>query len=212
LGDGPVPERSGSGRAAHPRSTQGACQEEMSLNPEVGSFVSGHGFSRAANRGHSEGFSPCLLSNVTRACAPGLSTQGLNPRRCICSGRGRDAGCPAPPAQIRACATNAHGSYLGCLAANRSQAASRTPCSPWDTVAPLCVGSVRSFMWFSLIHRLPSSPSARLATFVRSSLRYYAMVRLPGGVQEERALVGSPSGPPLSRGDERHRDLLVPAH
>jgi hypothetical protein len=30
--------------------------------------------------------------------------------------RGRDAGYPAPPAQIRACAPNAHGSYLGCLA------------------------------------------------------------------------------------------------
>jgi hypothetical protein len=36
------------------------------------------------------------------------------------SGRGRDAGYPAPPAQIRACATNAHGSYLGYLARNRS--------------------------------------------------------------------------------------------
>ena len=31
------------------------------------------------------------------------------------AGRGRDAGCPAPPAQIRAGATNAHGSYLGCV-------------------------------------------------------------------------------------------------
>src|SRR5271165_3053815 len=29
-------------------------------------------------------------------------------------GHGRDAGYPAPPAQIRAGATNAHGSYLGC--------------------------------------------------------------------------------------------------
>src|SRR6266853_5770262 len=28
-------------------------------------------------------------------------------------GRGRDAGCPTPPAQIRASAPNAHGSYLG---------------------------------------------------------------------------------------------------
>jgi hypothetical protein len=34
--------------------------------------------------------------------------------------RGRDAGCPAPPAQIRTCPIQASGSYLGCLAANRS--------------------------------------------------------------------------------------------
>ena len=32
------------------------------------------------------------------------------------AGRGRDAGYPAPPAQTRAGALNAHGSYLGCLA------------------------------------------------------------------------------------------------
>jgi hypothetical protein len=30
-------------------------------------------------------------------------------------GRGRDAGYPTPPAQIRAGAPNAHGSYLGCV-------------------------------------------------------------------------------------------------
>src|SRR5260221_14622181 len=29
------------------------------------------------------------------------------------AGRGRDDGCPPPPAQSRAGATNAHGSYLG---------------------------------------------------------------------------------------------------
>ncbi len=37
--------------------------------------------------------------------------------------RGRDAGCPALPAQIRTCpirAFRASGSYLGCLAATRS--------------------------------------------------------------------------------------------
>jgi hypothetical protein len=28
-------------------------------------------------------------------------------------GRGRDAGCPAPPAQIRTCGIPAYGSYLG---------------------------------------------------------------------------------------------------
>ena len=35
-------------------------------------------------------------------------------------GRGRDESYLSPPAQIRASATNAHGSYLGCLAQNRS--------------------------------------------------------------------------------------------
>ena len=33
--------------------------------------------------------------------------------------RGRDAGCPAPPAQIRAGPIRALGSYLGCLTAKR---------------------------------------------------------------------------------------------
>src|ERR1700732_2226755 len=33
--------------------------------------------------------------------------------------RGRDAGCPAPPAQIRTGRIAAYGSYLGCLAAKR---------------------------------------------------------------------------------------------
>ena len=30
------------------------------------------------------------------------------------SGRGRDAGFPTPPAQIRTCRVTAYGSYLGC--------------------------------------------------------------------------------------------------
>jgi hypothetical protein len=29
-----------------------------------------------------------------------------------CGGRGRDAGCPAPPTQIRACAANAHTALI----------------------------------------------------------------------------------------------------
>src|ERR1035441_4675251 len=47
---------------------------------------------------------------------------GLRPavRAALGWGRGRDAGYPAPPAQTRAGAPNAHGSYLGYLAANRS--------------------------------------------------------------------------------------------
>ena len=35
-------------------------------------------------------------------------------------GRGRDSGCPLPPAQSRAGAVSAHGSYLGCLASKRT--------------------------------------------------------------------------------------------
>ena len=35
-------------------------------------------------------------------------------------GRGRDAGFPAPPAQIRTCRFPAYGSYLGCLAKKRT--------------------------------------------------------------------------------------------
>jgi len=35
-------------------------------------------------------------------------------------GRGRDSGCPLPPAQSRAGAASAHGSYLGCLASKRT--------------------------------------------------------------------------------------------
>src|ERR1035437_204063 len=45
---------------------------------------------------------------------------GREARGAPAKGRGRDAGYPAPPAQIRAGAPNAHGSYLGYLAANRS--------------------------------------------------------------------------------------------
>jgi hypothetical protein len=32
------------------------------------------------------------------------------------NGRGRDWGCPQPPARIRTCGTTAYGSYFGCLA------------------------------------------------------------------------------------------------
>jgi murein DD-endopeptidase MepM/ murein hydrolase activator NlpD len=34
--------------------------------------------------------------------------------------RGRDAGHPAPPAQIRTCGATAYGSYLGCMASKRT--------------------------------------------------------------------------------------------
>jgi hypothetical protein len=46
-----------------------------------------------------------------------LSTVAAGARQRI--DRGRDAGCPAPPAQIRTCPIRAYGSYLGCLTAKR---------------------------------------------------------------------------------------------
>ncbi len=39
---------------------------------------------------------------------------------CVELGRGRAAGHPTPPAQIRTCGTTAYGSYLGCMASNRT--------------------------------------------------------------------------------------------
>jgi len=42
-------------------------------------------------------------------------------------GRGRNAGYPAPPAQIRTCATNAYGSYIE----------SNTPTLPLHVVEPI---------------------------------------------------------------------------
>ena len=57
--------------------------------------------------------------------------------------RGRDAGCPAPPAQIPACAANAPGSYLGSWRRSVGRAASRTRSSVWDTsLLRLCVRDV----------------------------------------------------------------------
>ena len=45
-------------------------------------------------------------------------------------GRGRDNGYPLPPAQTRAGATHAHGSYLGCLESKR---ASGYGCRTWTS-------------------------------------------------------------------------------
>jgi hypothetical protein len=77
-------------------------------------------------------------------------------------GRGRDASCPAPPAQSRAGATNAHGSCLGYgrLASKRTLAASRTRASPCD---PQIRHGVRYGLGsgvFSLASGLPSTTPA----------------------------------------------------
>jgi|SRR5438876_4599014 len=73
-------------------------------------------------------------------------------------GRGRDADRSAPPAQTRAGATNAHGSYLGYLASKRS--ASRTRSSPLVPVPWLGVQFGLGCPAFSLVSVLPSAVSA----------------------------------------------------
>src|SRR5213078_619761 len=90
------------------------------------------------------------------------------------AGRGRDSGCPLPPAQSRAGATHAHGSCLGCLASKRSVgwsravnrtfpsffATSRTRSSPLDPLSRLCVRHWLDCSVFSLTSGLPSTTSA----------------------------------------------------
>jgi hypothetical protein len=63
--------------------------------------------------------------------------------------RGRDAGCPAPPARIRASASRF--SFF---------AASRTRCSPANAFSQLCIWDAAVCPVFSLVGRLPSMPSA----------------------------------------------------
>ena len=58
-------------------------------------------------------------------------------------GRGRDAGYPAPPAQIRAGATNAHGSYLGCASRNSGDCSQSEP-QGTDAESQLGVGGSRA--------------------------------------------------------------------
>jgi putative transposase len=46
--------------------------------------------------------------------------------------RGRDAGHPAPPAQIRTCGTPAYGPYLGCMASKRTLG-NDAECAGWES-------------------------------------------------------------------------------
>ena len=82
--------------------------------------------------------------------------------------RGRDAGYPAPPAQIRTSGATAYGSYRGYWrrSANRDEedyslvAVSRTRCKPTDAFPQLCIWDAAVCPVFSLVGRLPSMPSA----------------------------------------------------
>jgi membrane fusion protein, multidrug efflux system len=80
-------------------------------------FVSGHGFSRAANREQSEGFSPCLSGRGIRTCAPGLRSQGLKPSNFARSARLKP--CPDTKPGRRLCAPK-------CSNAGRGSDTSRT--------------------------------------------------------------------------------------
>src|SRR5262249_22622605 len=74
----------------------------------------------------SSGKSRTVLCQKCVTCLVGSGTGAVIRRRLLgCvrvspSGRGRDTDCSAPPAQTRAGAFNAHGSYLGCLASKRT--------------------------------------------------------------------------------------------
>ena len=99
------------------------------------------------------------------------------------TGRGRDAGYPAPPAQTRAGATNAHGSCLGCLAANRSLNCLPHTLQPaWPALPTLRPAQVR--LWRVLLGQRPSSTASRgrSPALVRLLRSYYAAVRLPAAV------------------------------
>ncbi len=107
------------------------------------------------------------------------------------SGRGRDTGHPAPPAQTRAGATNAHGSYLGCWRQTASLAgdspsfftACRTRSSPFDSLSRLGVRHESGCTMFSLVSGLSSTASCGPPkAFVRLLRWYYAAVRLPAAV------------------------------
>jgi hypothetical protein len=114
--------------------------------------------------------------------------------------RGRNAGFPAPPAQIPACAANAPGSYLGSdvrryagkpahrPAQNRHSDRRSSPAlSPGCgrlTAVPLGPGP--------FLHVL----RRKLPSIVRSLLRYYGRVRLLTRVHVQRAAFGLPEPAP----------------
>ena len=65
----------------------------------------------------SQGRLPANCPLETTSCGPLISGRQIF---LYVQGRGRDSGCPLPPAQTRAGAASAHGSYLGCLASKRT--------------------------------------------------------------------------------------------
>ena len=100
------------------------------------------------------------------------------------TGRGRDSGCPLPPAQTRARAANAHGSHLGDKLAQPTSAA-RAPSALYCT-GVLWLGVQHRPMPRNLLGRPPSLHLLRRQSpaLVRRSRRYYAVARLPAAVPE----------------------------
>ena len=80
------------------------------------------------------------------------------------SGRGRDTGRPAPPAQIRTCAT-CRIRLLPRIYGGKAFPPFRTPARSCDTPCPLCVGDVCTSPMFSLVRALSSTTSAAPACF-----------------------------------------------
>ena len=83
--------------------------------------------------------------------------QDIVPRAALCLDRGRDAGCPAPPAQIRTRGTTPYGSY------RRSDAqthAWRIRSSPLNGCAQSCAWLPVVCPEFPLVIGLPYSVSA----------------------------------------------------
>ena len=103
-------------------------------------------------------------------------------------GRGRDAGYPAPPAQIPACGTTAPGSCLGSNV-QAPKGACRTQSSTCDRENPaLCPAP--GMLDHIPLGQLPSLHLLRRshgATLVRRLPRYYEAVRLPASVHHGRA-------------------------
>src|ERR1039458_7921693 len=102
-------------------------------------------------------------------------------------GRGRDSGCPLPPAQTRAGAPNAHGTCLGYgrLASKRTLgrfAHTLQPMRPTDP-APC---PVRVRLWRVLLGLRPPLHNLRRRSlaFFRLLRQYYAAIRLPAAVHE----------------------------
>lgn len=115
-------------------------------------------------------------SHQTRSCATfpfsNFITNTCGSSTC---GRGRDSSYPLPPAQTRAGAIDAHGSYLGCLASKRSvgygwrtqTSGSRPPSRARKR------SQVQRFRWL----RRRIWRSQRRRTFVRNAPRLFS---LPG--------------------------------
>ena len=102
-------------------------------------------------------------------------------------GRGRDAGYPAPPAQIPACGTTAPGSCLGSNV-QAPKGACRTQSNTCDRENPaLCPAP--GMLDHIPLGQLPSLHLLRRshrATLVRRLPRYYEAVRLPTSVHHGR--------------------------